>query len=351
MNSDTHDLRKWRCLLLIAAISLTNVFASGDEIPDPELTSKLLMSLKPQERFEFVKGALQNRERAFDHFCVSFEEVRNRTGDDRPRDDGRTTVAVDIIRDGDKQLIAQKDLTATGQLIRESTTSYKDGVRRQLSVRYTERQPLLGSIGKHEEQAIVRTPFFHLLGTRVNNGRRMVDGQLVDASMSISESLQVLADIHRASWTIEVVRENGLLLAKASLSSIPPSTDIVHTWWFDLAKGWMPRRYEEVITIGNAQVHKLYEVGSVRDVGGFSIPGTSSYRFKQHGLEGNRSGVTTFEVKTAAREARLGEDFQVVFPPGTEVIDEITSTAYKVLDGGRVEQIPFLDSSGTVVGK
>jgi hypothetical protein len=118
--------------------------------------------------------------------------------------------------------------------------------------------------------------------------------------------------------------------------------------FLDVERDYMPVRMDI-----HYQVHENYNsdlsvVKEGTEVDGFWVPKTVFRRTGTSVSDGQPE--YTYEVSTFTRDTISDADFEIEFPPGTEVVDAIENIAYRVLPDGGLEPLPLYDAaSGEVI--
>lgn len=330
-------------IVILTAVTICPAWrAVGQSHPSPlDIAVQHVSSLSQQDRFSFLIDQLKIREQQFEHMSIAFTESVAEMQTAAARADAKVPDVIDndVTWDGENIFIKRQERKGEARLV-ETVICYDNDERRSLSHTFDGEIPLAGIITKDPAHSLLNSPFYHLLGTRVNNGYRIHDGKVVQASLPISESLTVNA----LPWKIDVVGTSQEASVIATFQRQEGDVYYNYVWTFDLARGCLPVRYEDNSVIGATAMQLIYEVTSVRDVDGFFVPGSINYSTLTTGLEGTSGGSWSATVIAVTKSSGISDhDLSFPFPPGTIVLDETTGVAYRCSSDGNTDPVPLED--------
>lgn len=167
-----------------------------------------------------------------------------------------------------------------------------------------------------------------MLGFRMvpNDGRKVTLAEWFRDAIAVRQPIETTAvQTDGKTLVIAKVNENGA----------------IHTYTFDPSRGMMPVHYDYRDGTGKYYNRESLTVADAKQVEGLWVPvrvvlvsGTST---------DEEETVNTFEVKEFTRRNVTEKECEVVFPPGTVVVDLVGRICYKILPSGAKEMRPWLD--------
>lgn len=121
--------------------------------------------------------------------------------------------------------------------------------------------------------------------------------------------------------------------------------DETRTYFLDISRGYMISRIEKIIKMKDtARTPDIYSVETWQRAGGLWIPSLATYRGAEVAGRPRRAEVTYKLAEVSVGNVKQS-DVDIIYPPGTKVIDNVNNAAYIVRPGGKYQLIPFGDAN------
>lgn len=322
------------CLLGVTTVIIPGRLpASFDAVAFEKLTA--------EERLASVRAVLWERERQLQNFSYelthTFTNYSLRDGS-KVASFGRNVCA--LKRKGAKLRLDEERFAEGGASTGQQAIVWDGSCTRSIVRRPSRKEPR-GIVTASEQSNFAEIPYDRILGVRVP-----MRGRAPGPGMTLAEWFD---DVRRKDVRIEVGLAKGDLaglLAVAVLEGPPSgeySRSIKHL--LDPSRDFMPVRYEYLYQAGGSYNKTNITVAEAKRIDGLWVPFKVVYRT---GTSADRK-VETEEVCTVSKFERgtvKDEDFEIAYPAGMLIADEIAGIAYRILPGGKRQALlaPMLDS-------
>ena len=317
-----HDARK-RCVIVTLVLVGAIPWAQGGQTGSIDTIGQM----DGPDRQALVVSIVQNRDAQLQNFAY---EATWDTFSFTPSTGERTLVYGDsfaVKRDGQRLFFHGERATEAG--LHDFNASWDGSMKRSLSYRpYRENAQYSGVISDQEDNNIKDHAYNHILGLRLLGTYGLY---------TLPEWLDT--SIQRGSLIdVTVVEEAGRPMISLKITAGYESS----LWVLDPDRDYMPVRAEVRYEHGEVYDFDVSTVEEALEVDGLWVP-TRVVQRTGYSLD-ERQNECIFEVSTFSRNTVTDADFEIEFPPGTEVINRVAKRAYRVLEGGGVEMMPLFDS-------
>ena len=295
-------------------------------------------ALSEAEKTAFVLTVLQDRESQLQNFSYEMtDRLRNITKDGAEKEIF-SEASMGLKRKGRKLYFESESLDSQKQLrryyVRWDGLTSKSLVNRP----YRAQNDVVngGVIKDSEDRNFMRRGYNHVLGLRTQTSNDLtLPGWFEDAKAK------------GKPIGINFLEQDGkpLIALKVMITEWK-----YLKWLLDVSRDYMPVSAEIRYQKGASYNSAAWTVEEAIEVDGFWVPkkviqigGTSV---------ADEETKVVYEISKFTRNTVTDKDFEINYPPGTEVVDKIANSVYRVLPAGGYEPLPFYDSAtGEVIDR
>lgn len=282
--------------------------------------------MNKEDKVGFVLSVLEMRDVKLQNFAY---EMTHRLQRFTPKDGKRqflNEALIGIKRKGNKLFLTAEKLDSKKRL-QKFRANWDGTTAKSLLYRPYRKVTHSGLIRDHEDNNFTYRAFNHILGLRLLDTPKLTLNEWFNESMAKGRSID-----------IDVVEENGksLLMFKVTVGYK------YWQWFLDVDRDYMPIRAEILYKVDENYNSDSSVVEEAIQVDDFWVP---KKVFRRTGTSaGDGQGEITYEISTFTRNTVTDEDFEISFPPGTEVVDTVENVSYRVLPSGAVEMLPLANT-------
>lgn len=309
---------------LLAALLVAVVFAQPDAFD-----SAAFEQLSDREKIDFVSAVLEMRDAQLQNFAYEALDTMTNVSSDGKELEIVRKEPIGVKRKDNQLLFHAKRFNPDKDQWATIITAWDGSVSRALITRPVWENPR-GTISDSEDSNFSARKYNEILGLRRYS---------TDIPMTMHEWFNDAA-ANNIRIDVDTVEQGGkpLLTFKVHVGR-----EKYWEYYLDPARDFVPvrgeyRRERRGKFVGRAS----HNVTEAKEIDGFWVPTKVVQRTANVVSEHETQWL--YEVSDFERGTVTDEDFEITFPPGTEVIDSIVNLAYQLLPGGGVKMLPLADA-------
>ncbi len=325
------------------AVQVEGEVGDAGDIGEMKFDYSKFSQMNKEDKLGFVLSVLEMRDVKLQNFAY---EMTHRLERFTPKDGKRqfhNESLIGIKRKGNKLFLTIEKLDSKKRL-QKYRANWDGTTAKSLLYRPYRNVTHSGSIRDHEDNNFTYRAFNHILGLRLLDTPKLTLNEWFDEVITEGGSINEAITVGGGSIDIDVVEENGksLLMFKVTVGYK------YWQWFLDVDRDYLPIRAEILYKVDKNYNSDSSVVEEAIQVDGFWVP---KKVFRRTGTSaGDGQGENTYQISTFTRNTVTDKDLEIDFPPGTEVVDTIAKTAYRVLPNGSHEMLPLFDSeTGKVI--